>query len=93
VGRYGVFTRIAMLVFGAIWLAAGACWLAALVRRVVTSPYSVDQLGEDEAWFWLASFLAVGGFMMVKTSIMPDRPKSFEDEVADAEPKLDLWDD
>lgn len=92
-GRFGLFTRSAMLVFGAIWFVGGTCWLAALVRRVMTSPSNVDQFDEDETWFWLAAFLMTGGFMMVKTAITPDRPKSFEDEVPDANPSFDPWDD
>ena len=32
-GRFGLFTRIAMVVFGAIWLAAGAWRMVALIHR------------------------------------------------------------
>ena len=31
--------------------------------------------------------------MLVKTGVTPDRPKSFEDEISDANPDLNIGDD
>jgi hypothetical protein len=93
-GRFGLFTRIAMVVFGAIWLAAGGCWMVALIHRELAAEGPIDRWRDgNELWAHLATFLAVAGFMLVKTGVTPDRPKSFEDEIPDANPNLDVEDD
>jgi hypothetical protein len=91
-GRYGLFTRLAMIVIGAIWAAAGA-FLA----------YSLDLSNaiwhRGTAWiFAIAAGLLCGGLGLLKTGLTPDRPKTFEDEIPDAHPDMGqddwlFWDD
>src|SRR5688500_5227009 len=78
-GRFGLFTRIAMVVFGAIWLAAGACWLVALIHRELAVEGPIDRWRDgNEAWAHLATFLIVAGFMLVRTGspTVPSRSRT-----------------
>ena len=89
-GRYGLGTRVAMFVFGAIWAVAGGLWLWALLpSRLVPLDTPLDR----EVWFHLSTFLLVGGLVLLKTAVTPDRPKSFEDEIPDAHPDIEPFDD
>jgi hypothetical protein len=88
-GRYGLGTRVVMVVLGAVWIAGGAAWLYFL---------GPDYLFRDRSSSRLCAIpLAIlfGGVMLFKTGVTPDRPKTFEDEIADAHPDLsgDDWGD
>jgi hypothetical protein len=87
-GRFGLGTRIAMIALGAIWGAAGAAWLYCLGPDIVAATAS-------RRIVTLATALLLGGLALLKTGITPDRPKAFEDEIADAHPDLggDDWSD
>ena len=91
-GRFGFGTRVTMLVFGAIWLCAGALWLWALLPSRVDQP-SIDTALDRETWFHLSTFLLVGGLVLLKTAVTRDRPKTFEEEIPDAHPDIEPWDD
>jgi hypothetical protein len=80
-GRYGLGTRIAMIVIGAIWVAAGAAWLY-VVGPGFFREHHISRL------YAIPVAVVIGGLGLLKTGLMPDRPKSFEDEIPDANPRL-----
>jgi hypothetical protein len=87
-GRYGLGTRIAMIVIGAIWLLFGGWRLCYIIRFGGGFANTIDQLNDT-----IAVSVAAVGAMLLKTALTPDRPKTFEDEIPDAHPDLSLWDD
>jgi hypothetical protein len=87
-GRYGLFARISMIIIGAIWIAGGALWLYYgaqwwLDQREIPFPHRPRR----------GSLLAVGpplliiyaGLRFLKTAVMPDRPRTFENKLRDGE--------
>ena len=78
-GRYGLATRVSMVVVGAVWAAVGAGWL---LRCGPASGF------EDEILALPGSLLACG-LLLVWTGLTPDRRKTLEEEVPDAHPDLD----
>lgn len=80
--RVGPGTRVMMLVIGALWSAAGAVWLYHLGPTYL--------FGEEASAFVFAlpTGLLIGGLVLLKNAVRPDRPKSFEDEAPDAHPDL-----
>jgi hypothetical protein len=89
-GRFGFFTRIAMIVFGAIWLAAGGSSFLMLVSARFASGGAVDGMmaAIDYGPLGFPGWLIVAGLMMLKTGLTPDPPKTFENEIPDACPDL-----
>jgi hypothetical protein len=81
--RYGLVTRAAMFVVGTAWSAVGAAWL----YHLGPSSGLVDLCGTAALVMPIA--LLVGGLILLKNAVVPDRPKSFEEEVPDANPNLD----
>ena len=84
VGRYGLGTRLAMVVVGAVWAAAGAAWLW-LALGVAPGPLERNTSG----LLVIPLALLAAGMLLVKTGVTRDRPKSFEDEIPDAHPHLE----
>ena len=88
-GRHGLGSRVAMIVIGAIWVAAGAAWLYALGPGYLFREHHISR------FYAIPLAIVVGGLGLLKTGVTPDRPKSFEDEIPDANPRLtdDDWTD
>ena len=78
-GCFGIPTRLAMLVFGTVWAAAGAPWL-----YYVLPDYLAGKTRRTPVV--LATGLLVGGLAMLKTALTPDRPESPKDEPPDPDP-------
>jgi hypothetical protein len=76
-----------MVVLGAVWCVAGAVWLRLL------GPDYLDQRGSSARIYALGVMIAIAGLLLIKTGLTPDRPKSFEEEVEDANADLrsDSW--
>ena len=89
-GRFGLFTRCAMIVFGAIWLAFGGSCFAGLVYARYESGGAVEGImaAIDHGPLGFTGWVIVAGFMMLKTGLTRDEPKTFEDEIPDACPDL-----
>ena len=83
-GRFGLGTRLAMVVVGAAWAAAGAAWLW-LALGLAPGPLERNTAG----LLAIPLALLAAGMLLVKTGVTRDRPKSFEDEVPDAHPDLE----
>ena len=83
-GRYGPFTRIAMIVVGAVWAAAGGGWLWFALRH---APSPADR--NSGGLLVIPIALLAAGTLLVKTGVTRDRPKTFEEEVPDAHPDLE----
>jgi|SRR5688572_22271298 len=84
-GRFGLGTRLAMVVIGVIWCIGGAAWLRLL-----------DVAGSDSSRLYGAAMLIViAGALLIWTGLTPDRPKSFEEEKGELNPDLrgDHWSD
>ena len=90
-----MITRLAMVVIGAVWTAAGA-FLAYSHDLASVTRY------RSSTWiFVIAAGLLCGGLGLLKTGLTPDRPRTFEDEIPDAHPDMgeddwlywDDWDD
>ena len=71
-----------MVLLGVVWSAVGAGWLYHL------GPGDLFREGASVWPFATPTALLVGGLLLVKTGVTPDRPRRFEDEVADAHPDL-----
>ena len=88
-GRFGLGTRLAMVVIGAIWCVGGAVWIQLL--NVV----GADQRGSNSRLYGLATLIVIAGLLLIWTGLTPDRPKSFEEEKGELDPDLrgDHWSD
>ena len=84
--RFGFGTRVAMVVLGAIWCVGGWVWLQIL------GPF--DQRTPGKRIHIVAIMVAVGGLVLIKSGLTPNRPKSFEEEKGELDPNLnnDCWD-
>ena len=78
-----------MVVIGAVWCVGGWVWLQLL------GPDYLDQRGSSRGIYSLGWMIAVAGLLLIKTGLLPDRPKSFEDEEGELNPDLGnhSWDD
>ena len=85
-GRFGFGTRLAMVVLGAIWCVGGWVWLQIL------GPF--DQRTPGRRIHIVAAMIVLGGLILIKSGLTPDRPKSFEEMEGDLNPNLDNdnWD-
>lgn len=80
-GRYGPFTRVAMVLMGTLWVAAGGFWLYCLDWTLL--------FGRGNAWlFAIPTGIVCGGLALLHAGLTPDRRKTFEEEVPDANPDL-----
>ena len=83
-GRFGIPTRLAMLVLGAIWAAAGV----AMFYYIAPLFFAYQA---DRSLMVVATASLLGGLAMLKTALTPDRPESPKDEPPDPDPLGENW--